>query len=180
MKSTKAIVITFSILLIVFGLFIGAYRGWNAERAEVSAAYQTLEEMLLTRAETAANILTVASRHLSAGDEQMKLVADERDILKNKNRSMGEKADANTRLATDANALLQKLAALDTVKADARDNMYVTAMLPQMLDDSGKYVTQTAYNQAAQAFNKRFGDNFISGTLARVLGITPAQEFGAE
>lgn len=180
MKSTKAIVITFSILLIVAGLFVGAYRGWNAERAEVSAAYQSLEEMLVTRAETAANILTVASRHLDAGDEQMKAVAAERDTLKNKNKGMKEKADANARLSADANALLQKLTALDTVKNDARDNMYVTAMLPQMLDDSGKYIAQTAYNQAAQAFNKRFGDNFISGTLARVLGIKPAQEFSAE
>lgn len=177
MKSRNLAAFFIMLACIVFALCWGAQKGWSSERREVEAAYDSLEDMLKTRIETANNILTVAGRHLDASDTFVAALKSDRDALADTGAGLTEKAAANEALETDALALLKKMAALDSVKADSRDSMYVAALLPQMLSDSGEFVTRTAYNEAAKSFNARFRSNFVSGTLARLLGVEPAQEF---
>ena len=150
------------VILMVFSIGFGAYRGWKKERALVNETYTGLETMLHTRVESAYNLLTVASRHLSADHESIRRVTE-----------------ANERLTLDAAELLKELAALESVQNDSRDRMYVTDYLPQMLAESESLTAKANYNTAAREFNASFNAS-ISGWIARLMGIGPAEEFSAQ
>lgn len=166
------------VILMVFSIGFGAYRGWKKERALVNETYTGLETMLHTRVESAYNLLTVASRHLSADHESIRRVTEDRDILEGR-RGLQEKARANERLTQDAAELLKELAALESVQNDSRDRMYVTDYLPQMLTESESLTAKANYNTAAREFNASFNAS-ISGWIARLMGIGPAEEFSAQ
>ena len=182
LKTGWAIVIM--VILIVGGVILGAYRGWNDERALVNETRAGLDSMLQTRVESAYNVLAVAKRHLPETDEAyLRVVRDRNDLEGGSNPAwdnLSQKAKANDALTVDATALLDKLAQLDSVKNDSRDNMYVTSYLPQMLAQSEQKTAGAAYNQAAADFNSRMNGTF-SGWLARtLLGVKPAVEFKAQ
>ena len=177
LKTGWAIVIM--VILIVGGVILGAYRGWNDERALVNETRAGLDSMLQTRVESAYNVLAVAKRHLPEDDEAYLRVVRDRNALESTSDDLGQKAQANEALTVDAAALLDKLVQLETVKNDSRDNMYVTSYLPQMLAQSEQKTAGAAYNQAAADFNSRMNGTF-SGWLARtLLGVKPAVEFQA-
>ena len=181
LKTGWAIVIM--VILIAGGVVYGAYSGWTDERALVNETRAGLESMLQTRVESAYNVLAVAKRHLPEDDEAYQRVVRDRNDLESSSKDaddMAQKAKANDALTADAAALLDKLAQLDSVKKDSRDNMYVTSYLPQMLAQSEQKTVGAAYNQAAADFNSRMNGTF-SGWLARsFLGIKPAAEFKAQ
>ncbi len=177
MKKWNGIAFILMIVMIVSGLFIGAHKGWKSERQEVDEAYQTLEEMLTTRIETANNILTVALRHVDEKDDFVQAVRKNKEVLSDKKADLSLKANANKCLTQNAHTLLQNLSLLDSVKEDSRDLMYVSQMLPQMLDDSLKYVVQNQYNQLAKEYNDRFNSSLLSGTLAKITGVQTAPVF---
>lgn len=166
------------VVLLVFSIGFGAYRGWNTERALVNETYAGLETMLHTRVESAYNVLTVAGRHLEAGDALMQQVAKDRDTLEGK-KSLKEKAAANEHLTADAAALLQKLSEMESVQRDSRDAMYVSSYLPQMLAESESLTAKANYNTAAREFNASLNRS-VSGWIARLMGIGPAEEFTAQ
>ena len=167
------------VILVVGSVIFGAYRGWSDERARVNETYAGLESMLQTRVESAYNVLAVAKRHVPETDESYENVKKELAVLEGKG-ALGEKARANEALTRDAGALLSHMAALDSVKNDSRDQMYVSNYLPQMLAQSEEKTVGAAYNQAAADFNGRMKGTF-SGWLARtLLGIKPAEEFIAQ
>ena len=167
------------VILVVGSVIFGAYRGWSDERARVNETYAGLESMLQTRVESAYNVLAVARRHVTETDEHYQNVKNELAVLEGK-AALGEKARANEALTRDAGALLNEIAALDSVKRDDRDSMYVNTYLPQMLAQSEEKTAGAAYNQAAADFNSRMKGTF-SGWLARtLLGIKPAEEFIAQ
>ncbi|MDO5325808.1 MAG: hypothetical protein Q4G00_03690 [Clostridia bacterium] len=167
------------VILVVGSVIFGAYRGWSDERARVNETYAGLESMLQTRVESAYNVLAVARRHVPETDEHYQNVKNELAVLEGK-AALGEKARANEALTRDAGALLNEIAALDSVKRDDRDSMYVNTYLPQMLAQSEEKTAGAAYNQAAADFNSRMKGTF-SGWLARtLLGIKPAEEFIAQ
>ena len=105
MKLKTGTAVLILVCLVVFAVVFGAYRGWNKEKSLVNETYPKLEAMLQTRVESAHNVLTVASRHLAAGDSLLQEVARDRDILAGK-APLAEKAAANEALTRDAAALL--------------------------------------------------------------------------
>ncbi len=183
MKLKTGWAIAIMVILIAGGVVYGAYRGWTGERALVNETRAGLDSMLQTRVESAYNVLAVARRHLPEDDEAyLRVVRDRNDLEGGSNPAwdnLSQKAKANDALTVDAAALLDKLAQLDSVKKDSRDNMYVTSYLPQMLAQSEQKTAGAAYNEAAADFNGRMNKTF-SGWLARMLlGIRPAAEFKA-
>ena len=179
MKLKTGWAIAIMVILIAGGVILGAYRGWNDERVLVNETRAGLENMLQTRVESAYNVLAVAKRHIPVTDEAYQHVAQDLKALEDKSDNLAPRAEANEALTADAAALLDKLAQLDSVKNDSRDNMYVTSYLPQMLAQSEQKTAGAAYNQAAAEFNSRMNGTF-SGWLARtLLGVKPAVEFQA-
>ncbi len=166
------------VCLVIFAVVFGAYRGWNKEKSLVNETYPKLEAMLQTRVESAANVLTVASRHLDGSDSLLQQVSRERAVLAGK-ASLKEKAAANEALTRDAAALLEQLSSLSSVQEDSRDLMYVSSYLPQMLAESESLTAKANYNTAAKEFNESLKGSF-SGWLARLMNIGPAEEFIAE
>ncbi len=181
MKLKTGWAIAIMVILMAAGVVIGAYRGWSSERALVNETRAGLESMLQTRVESAYNVLAVAKRHLPEDDEAYKRVVRDRNDLEGGSNpawdNLSQKATANEALTRDAAALLNKLAEMDSVKRDSRDNMYVTSYLPQMLAQSEEKTAGAVYNQAAAEFNSRIKGTF-SGLLARtLLGFKLAHEF---
>ena len=175
------------VILVVGSVIFGAFRGWTDERARVNETYAGLESMLQTRVESAYNVLAVAKRHVPETDEAYQRVSRDLSDLEGGSKqaesdasSLARKARANDALTVDANALLDQLAQMDSVKKDDRDLKYVTSYLPQMLAQSEEKTAGAAYNQAAAEFNSRMKGTF-SGWIARnLLGIRPAAEFKAQ
>ena len=157
---------------------VGAYRGWIQERAAVEETYAGLTEMLEARVEAAYNLLVVARRHLDADAPEIQAVARERDTLENA-AALSEKAAANAALTRDGQALLDRLSALESVRQDERDKMYVDSFLPQLLAQSEERAAGAVYNTAARAFNQALRGSF-SGKIASLLGVKAAEEFIAE
>lgn len=168
------------VLLVVLAagsVLLGAHRGWSNERARVDETYAGLESMLQTRVESAYNVLAVARRHVDPKtDDLYKGVENNLATLESTAASLPQKAEANEQLAANAAALLSRLAALDSVRQDDRDKMYVESYLPQMLSQSEEKTVGAAYNQAAKEFNGRMKGT-VSGWIARMMGVKPAEEF---
>lgn len=166
------------LLMLVVAVFIGAYRGWIGEKIRVEQTAADLNVMIKTRAESAYNLMTVAKRHLPANDEAIQAVYACWAVLADESsqHSLSEKAVSSQQLTQSAQALLNKLAGLDSVKQDSRDNMYVQDLLPQMLKESAQITAGAIYNQAAAQFNRELRDSY-TGKLAMLLGVKPAQEF---
>ena len=184
MKLKTGWAIAIMVILVAGSVIYGAFRGWTDERVLVNETRAGLDSMLQTRVESAYNVLAVAKRHLPEDDEAyLRVVRDRNDLeggSKGVDDDLAQKAKANDALTADAADLLNKLARLDSVKNDSRDNMYVTSYLPQMLAQSEQKTAGAAYNEAAADFNGRMNKTF-SGWLARtLLGIRPAAEFKAQ
>ena len=184
MKLKTGWAIAIMVILVAGSVIYGAFRGWTDERVLVNETRAGLDSMLQTRVESAYNVLAVAKRHLPEDDEAyLRVVRDRNDLeggSKGVDDDLAQKAKANDALTADAADLLNKLARLDSVKNDSRDNMYVTSYLPQMLAQSEEKTAGAAYNQAAAEFNGRMKGTF-SGWIARtLLGIKPAAEFKAQ
>ena len=181
MKLRTGWAVVLLIAMIVFSVCFGAYRGWSGERARVEETRAGLETMLQARVEAAYNLLAVAGRETytkNADAEYLDAVSRvkaDKDVLES-SAPLRDKAEANENLTVDAQALLQRLAALPAVQADERDRMYAESYLPQMMEQSGEKTVSAQYNSAAAEFNKKFNGTF-SGMIARVLGIRPAEEF---
>lgn len=179
LKTGTAVLIT--ACLVVFAFVFGAYQGWTNEKAQVNEAYPGLESMLQYRVEAANNLLTVARRHLSADDELVKKVAKDKDALSGRQglKEMKKKAAANEKLTEDAEALLKKLAATDSVRTYNRDLMYVENTIRQQFSESELKAAGAQYNEAAKAFNDSLQGSF-SGWIARLLRVGPVEEFSAQ
>ena len=181
MKLKTGWAIAIMVILMAGSVVFGAYRGWTDERARVNETYAGLESMLQTRVESAYNVLAVAQRYEDGMDDTARKayenIREDLKTLESGIKTLSMKARANDDFSRSAETLLNALSQLEKVKADARDQWYVTTYLPQMLDQSEQKTVGAAYNQAAAEFNSRMRGTF-SGWLARtVLGVKPAEEF---
>ena len=181
MKFRPAAAFVLMLCMLVFAVCFGAYQGWSQEKARLDVPAASLNAMILTRAESAYNLMTVARRHLPENDEAVesvracwRMLADEKGVY-----ALAEKARASETLTAAAEGLLARLSALDSVKQDSRDSMYVQSLLPQMLRESQEITVGAAYNQAAAQFNRELRSSY-SGMIAMLFGVAPAQEFIAE
>lgn len=179
LKTGTAVLIT--ACLVVFAFVFGAYQGWSNEKAQVNEAYPGLESMLQYRVEAANNLLTVARRHLDAEDELVKKVTADRDALSGRQglKEMKKKAAANEALTRDAEALLEKLAATESVRNYNRDQMYVENTIRQQFEESESKAAGAQYNEAARAFNESLNGSF-SGWIARLMRVGPVEEFSVQ
>ena len=175
MKLRSGVAFLLMLCLVIAAVGIGAYQGWRDEKKAVEETCAGLEKMIQARVESAYNLITVASRHLPQTDAHIAQLTDARDVLES-DAPLPEKAAANELLSQSADQLLSALAALPSVQNDSRDKMYVESYLPQMLEESQARTAGAAYNTAAAAFNREL-ENSLSGFVARMLGIRPAEEF---
>lgn len=174
-RSTAVMAFVLMIVLIGASLLWGAYRGWSTERKQVETSMGTLEDVLSARREVGANILTVARRHLPAGDPLLLSVQEALNGIA-QTGSLSQRARANQTLQEGMDGLLAELRQLPSLMADERDSMYVNQLLPQAMEQSAHLTEQAEYNLQAERFNRDFTNSF-SGRLARLLGVRPAEQF---
>lgn len=174
-KSTAFLAFVLMAVLVFTSLSWGAWKHWSAQRRQVDQTLGTLSDMLTTRREVIANILTVAARHLPKDNALVREIEDDKNLLSG-SQSLSLKAAANERLSQNAQELLAVLAQTQSLVTDVRDSMYVNQMLPQALEQSASMVQEAAYNTQAESFNRQISASF-SGALARFLGVVPAQQF---
>jgi len=180
MKTTgrTALCLLLALLLVAGGLLYGARKGWQAEADGVSALYAAeggLRAMLALRAADASNLLQVAARHLPPGDELLSALSGARDTLGREEASLSEKYAANRRLTQAVEALSPALAQSDSFPEDTRDQNYVTTLTQALNSYEGSGAAQ-AYNEAAEAFNRRKGRS-PSGLAAGLMGVPDAPLF---
>lgn len=159
-------------MLAAFG--VGSYRGFTREKLQVDLALGSLSDLMNTRIEMANNLLTVAKRHLPQDDELVLQIKE--DIRMLSGESLALKAQANEQLGEHSALLLYRLAALDSVTADARDYSYVTGYLPRGFEQSAQWADAGLYNSAAQKYNDRL-QNTLNGKTALLLGVQKAELF---
>lgn len=175
---STAFLIFLSAVLVLFGVFYGAYQGWRAEAARVDALLKKdggLNTMLLHRASDAANLEKVALRHMAASDPLLKALKDSRAAAADEKASLHSRFNANARLDAAAEAVEKALNALPSFSASERDTNYVSAILRDMrqLAASG---AADEYNSAARDYNERLSRS-LSGLLSRLIFNKPAQIF---
>lgn len=174
-RSTAVLALVIMLVLMTAAVAWGAWKGWKAQSDEVQQTLSSLTSVLQARYEAGNNVLTVAARHLPGSDPAVTSLAEQVKKLKQP-IPLEEKAQANARLGQDAQDILTRLAALDSLKRDERDLSYVAQLLPQALEQSAIWADEAAYNTAAAGYNKRLQTTF-SGFVAQLLGIRPAQQF---
>ena len=179
MKLRTGWAVVLLIVLVLFAVCFGAYRGWSGERARVEENYSGLEDVLPDRVEVANYVLTVAKRHLPRNSELIVRLENDLAILDRKTSSLVDKASANAALTRDADALLESLKELESLQADARDLDYVNNYLPKKLGESESKILDTNYNIDAEDFNQRLNGTF-SGWIAKIMGVKPLEIFAFE
>ncbi len=161
------------VIMLCCALIIGARKGWTKEQNALQQYREAVLESVQARVETAYNLLTVAGRYMSADDTLYAAVKDDLQSLENGKTTFSVVSTRQFQL--DAQALLKALAERTDVQADARDNMYVTQMLPQAVEMCMSSDAITAYNEAASDCNDRM--HSFSGMLARLTGMQYAALF---
>lgn len=163
------------LVLLAAAFAIGAYRGFQEDKAQVETALTSLNAVFTTRAEMGNNLLVVARRHTNQNEPLVKAVQADVSALSS-GGSLPEKAAANERLSQDAQALLQLLGNKDSVKADARDLGYVNGLLPRGLEQSAQWADAGKYKKAVEEFNQRLNGQ-LRGRAAKLLGVREAELF---
>ena len=178
MKFRVVLAFVAMLVMLVAAFAIGSYRVYLDERLQVELALSSLGDVLVARIEMGHNLLTVAQRHLEAGDRLLAAVREDIDLL-DRAETLREIAAANEKLTTDSKALLKQLEGTASVQQDARDLRYVTGLLPRGFEQSAQWADAKQYNAAAAAFNTRL-HHTLNGKVAGLLGVEDAELFGAE
>ncbi len=165
-------------VLVVFGVFFGAYRGWHSEAKRVEAIYNQpngLNTMLIYCANDGANLEKVALRHLSKDDALLKALKEYRAGAADEKATLHARFLANESLNDTASALAQTLLALPSVQASQRDTGYIHSILRDMENLVGSGAIDE-YNLAARDMNQRLNRS-LSGGVAKLLFVKPAPVF---
>lgn len=172
-RFSSAVCFVLMLVMVAGALLNGAGKAYAQKRTAVDQAWKECVASVQERTETAYNLLTVAGRYLSPEDADYAKVAEDLKSLQNA-ESTGSCVSV-TVFKADATALLTKLAAMENVKKDSRDSMYVTQMLPQAVEQCSGIEAISAYNTAADNYNSSL--NSFSGFLAGLAGVTRATVF---
>ena len=171
MKSGKLTAILIMIVLVVVSLGIGAHKGWSGEKEMLESAYKSYMDAFTQIKETSVNTLTVASRHLSSENTQVKALSGL--ILEcAREGSQRQIVDRYHALITATKSLFTTLKSTSSLQKDERDSMYVNALLPQSLDYCINLVVEHEYNDLAKEYNKARNTNFVSSFFASLLGVS--------
>lgn len=149
----------------------GAVRGWSGERGRV------LEGMLSPRqqdrAMDAANLATVAARHLPADDPDIVALRSAYTLITTGTDDDADAIRADKSITAAALSLSQRLPQLDSYQRSSRDKAYVSA-LTRSLSDAEATGSARSFSAAAADFNQRLQSS-PTGMLAMLLGVKPLQ-----
>lgn len=164
-----------ALALVAFGLLYGTLTGYGDERAQVEALWSGdngLSDVLSYRGADGLNLCVVARRHLPRNDADVLALEQSADTL----RSAGDitaKKEADTALESAFEAVARKLESSATFQASERDQRYLS-MLEADLNSLGASQAVSTYNRAASDFNDLLAAP-LTGTLARLLGVSPCE-----
>lgn len=159
-----------ALVLTAGAVCIGARNGWIKEREDALGVSSQTASSLEERAMDAANLYVVASRHLPADDPAMVDLISARTILQSQTATSAEKAQADVVLTATAQKLSASLPGLDSVKASARDQVYVATLTRTLVQGRDA----VAFALGAQDFNNRLASS-LTGRLAMLLGVEPIE-----
>lgn len=168
-----AIAFVLMLVMVTVAMCYGANKHWREEKAIVTMKALALEAEMEVRAETAHNLLTVAYRYLPKDDALCTSVSENRAVIRSAALPLADRMEACAQFSENALALLTKLKEIPLVLSDSRDQMYVQLMLPQAVELCEDISAFTAYDQAAEKYNKGLGST-VSGVLAHLMGYKKA------
>ena len=168
-KLPTALCVLIALALVAFGLLYGTWSGFREDRAQVDELL-TMENGLLDvlgyRAADGLNLCAVAKRHLPSGDETLQRLEK---LSRQLQQADTLHASLDDELTQAVEEMARKLKETESFLQSGRDQRY----LGMLLADLGSLRTSdvgTAYNQAAESFNRQLDAPF-SGMLAGLLGI---------
>lgn len=159
-----------ALVLTAGAVCIGARNGWIQEREEALGVSSQTASSLEERAMDAANLYVVASRHLPKDDPLMVDLLGARTLLQSQTATSAEKAQADVSLTATAQVLSETLPGLDSVKASARDQVYIATLTRTLVQGRDA----VAFTLNAQDFNNRLASS-LTGRLAMLLGVDPIE-----
>ncbi len=160
------------IVLLIIALCIGAVGGWRDEKETLYASAPEMGQALQNRAMDAANLAVVAARHVTDTDPSVMALREAFELLQRNDLTMQQLLDADKALANAVADLAQRLPALPSMQASARDTAYLTALTRTLSVDSG---LDTVLTEAQEAFDKRLSSS-LTGRIAMLFGVRPFHE----
>lgn len=179
MKETvsTAFIVLLSAVLVLFGIFYGAYHGWSNEYEQVQAAFEAdngLNTELAYRGNNAANLKTVALRHIAKDEAALVEIENARNKLMDTQLPLSQRYQANIAMEDSMQKLMAKLRSIESVKQSERDLAYLNMIEMDMANLAKDSAAN--YNQLAKEYNSMLA-NAPSGLLARILGVRFADVF---
>lgn len=149
----------------------GAVRGWSGERDRVLDALLSPQQK--ERAMDAANLATVAARHLPADDADVLALRDAYQVITSDAPADDAAVRADAAITAASASLAQRLPQLASYQASSRDKAYVTT-LTRTLSDATATDNARSFAASAADFNQRLQSS-PTGMLAMLLGVKPLQ-----
>ena len=172
-KLSTGVSILISIVLVVAGLGLGAYRGFSKERQSVTSLLQGdsgLMNVLMLRGADGLNLASVAQRHIGDAPELTELLELCRSLAST-NGSLSQKQELDDQLDGSVDKVIALLESTDSYLASHRDQRYVS-MLRSDMNSLADQSFLDEYTAAADAFNQKLSGSFM-GTIASIMGIKP-------
>jgi Beta-propeller domains of methanol dehydrogenase type len=165
-------------VLVVFGIFFGAYRGWHGEAERVKAIANEpdgLSTMLAYSMYNVDNLEEVALRYVNRTDSDLELLNATNAIMVDNKTTLSARYEASMQWVYATAALSEKLLSMPSVQASQRDTGYINSIMKDLntWQNSG---AADAYNAAAKDYNDRLAHSF-SGMVARLLFAKPIALF---
>ena len=168
---SKILSVVLVILFICAALCVGSFRGWARERDKAAELLSSsdLAQVVDTRAMDAMNLSVVAKRHLPETDSDLVKLIESADMMLRSGNNMRTRVVYDDPLVKAAASLAERLPALPSVQASARDQAYITTLTRALMSGDSSL---EAYNKITREFNNRMNDS-LTGKLAMLLGLKP-------
>lgn len=148
---------------VAFGTLFGSHRSLNAERKKVEGQNSYVTKDLETRAATASNLYTVASRYLPEDGETMQSLRSDLDYLAEDPGDVMAYAD----LVSVARAVFSLL---EDVTLSDQDAKYV-ANFEAQIESGVDTIARDPYTVAAREFNEQTLGAFPASVLGVLTGV---------
>jgi hypothetical protein len=169
-KPWTALTFLLMIVMIAGSMGWGAVKHWSVERDNINTQLAALSNQLVKKVEIASNILTVASRHLSADSAIISTLSADIKVLKG-NAGLSEKVKADLLFTKHMKDALSALEATDAGMETNFDYGYIKQRFPYDLENIQEDTIET-YRASVDQYNSGLTGS-LSGSLARVFGISP-------
>ena len=174
-KLPMGVCVLIAIVLVLFGLGYGTFSGFREDRQQVTqllSGENGLLDALSYQGADGLNLCVVARRHLPQDDPAVLALEESAGALRSAGGIAAKKA-ADSALEADFAAVARELESSASFQASERDQRYLS-MLEADLSSLGASQAVSTYNRAASAFNDLLAAP-LTGSLARLLGVTPCE-----